>query len=72
MRLVPMFSVMCAFFHQATATNCTSQSKSQVAGKHVTFTVLWSNQLTLDEQLNYKWCCHGNNRDVAVALATKH
>ena len=54
MRLVPMFSVMCAFFHQATATNCTSQSKSQVAGKHVTFTVLWSNQLTLDEQLNYK------------------
>ena len=50
MRLVPVFSLVCAVFHLATATNCTSQSKPQVAGKHVTFTVLWSNQLTLDEQ----------------------
>ena len=48
MRLV--FSVVCAVFHLATATNCTSRSKSQVAGKHVTCTILWSNQLTLDEQ----------------------
>ena len=45
MRLVPVFSVVCAVFHLATATSCTSQSKPQV-----TFTVLWSNQLTLDEQ----------------------
>ena len=73
MRLVLVLSVLCAVFCLATATNCTSQSKSQ-DGREACYLYHMVQQVDLggqDEQTMNDVAMETPS-DAAVALATKH